>query len=146
MQQIQAREAGKNGRVEKKLEFDERKFNESLKLKREELEARRKAAKSEDERKQIDQEIKLINSAENAPIQIKRQLDLSSMFENAKSDIEAKRGVNQAPIKPGDNTGDETQIPEFDPNKKDYKAGDHFVRNGIEYEVGSDGQPHKVSK
>ena len=108
MQQIQAREAGKNGRVEKKLEFDERKFNESLKLKREELEARRKAAKSEDERKQIDQEIKLINSAENAPIQIKRQLDLSSMFENAKSDIEAKRGGNQAPIKPGDNSGGKT--------------------------------------
>ena len=39
--------------------------------------------------------------------------------------------------------GQEAQVPEFNPKGK-YRAGDRFSRNGIIYEVGADGKPHKV--
>jgi hypothetical protein len=42
----------------------------------------------------------------------------------------------------GDNTKSDT-IQEFNPKGR-YKAGDKFSRNGVVYEVGSDGQPHRV--
>ena len=41
--------------------------------------------------------------------------------------------------------GKDAAIPEFDATRKDYKAGDRFKRNGVVYEVGADGQPHKVN-
>jgi hypothetical protein len=49
----------------------------------------------------------------------------------------------KAPVKSGDNSGNGNMIQEFNP-KGSYKVGDKFTRNGIVYEVGADGQPHRV--
>jgi hypothetical protein len=49
----------------------------------------------------------------------------------------------KAPVKSGDNSGNDNTIQEFNPNGS-YKVGDKFTRNGIVYEVGADGQPHRV--
>lgn len=49
---------------------------------------------------------------------------------------------SQAQASSGDNTKSGA-IQEFNPKGK-YRAGDKFSRNGVVYEVGSDGQPHRV--
>lgn len=54
-----------------------------------------------------------------------------------------EEGGDKAPVKSGDNSGNDNTIQEFNPNGS-YKVGDKFTRNGIVYEVGADGQPHRV--
>ena len=163
MEELRLQEGGKNTRSAAKRDFDQKKLDATIKKWDADLKLKERKAKTEEEKAAVAKEraryndyskrIGVLTNAANSPYfdeevkdAIRRKI-VNAVNEDDTPNYEALAGTdNQAPIKPGDNTGDETQIPEFDPNKKDYKAGDHFVRNGIEYEVGSDGQPHKVSK
>ena len=163
MEELRLQEDGKNTRSAAKRDFDQKKLDATIKKWGDDLKVREKSAKTAEDKAALEKSraqyndfskrIGVLSNVVNTPGVPKavkdkaRELLAGALDDDGMPNYAAIADEdNQAPIKPGDNTGDETQIPEFDPNKKDYKAGDHFVRNGIEYEVGPDGQPHKVSK
>lgn len=163
MEELRLQEEGRNTRSAAKRDFDQKKLDATIKKWGDDLKVRERSAKTAEDKAALEKSRAQYNDFSRRIGVLSNLLNSPHMPEEVKKTIRQTiaMAVNddgtpnydaladddtQVEAKPGDNAGGETQIPEFDPNKKDYKAGDHFVRNGIEYEVGPDGQPHKVSK
>ena len=140
--------SGKGGKSEEELALE----RERLDIRRKELEAR---VKRGEDSQQLREDIFAYNLAKDGYGELsnifskatpeQKQAFINDYFSSMDA-LKNKYGGGKAPAAAGAaKPGKETAMPEFDPKRKDYKAGDRFKRNGIVYEVGADGQPHKVN-